>query len=63
MCIQGKTIYEITDALIKAGVRKTDGTTDWKVSAIKFIIKNRMYMGDALTRKTYSEGFPFKRKN
>ena len=63
MCIQGKTIYEITDALIKAGARKTDGTTDWKVSAIKFIIKNRMYMGDALTRKTYSEGFPFKRKN
>ena len=63
MCIQGKTIYEIRDELIRIGARKTDGTTDWKESAVKFIIKNRMYMGDALLRKTYSEGFPFKRKN
>ena len=63
MCIQGKTIYEIRDELIRIGARKTDGTTDWKESAVKFIIKNKMYMGDALLRKTYSEGFPFKRKN
>jgi len=63
MCIQGMTIYEIRDELIKAGARKADGTTDWKESAVKFIIKNRMYTGDVILRKTYSEGFPFKRKN
>lgn len=60
--INGKVSNEIARELAEAKVPKADGTTEWQGSAIRYMLKNVAYMGDALLQKSYSAGFPFKRK-
>lgn len=61
-CINGKTTNEIARELTEAKVPKADGTTEWQGCAIRYMLKNVTYMGDVLLQKSYSAGFPFKRK-
>lgn len=61
-CIKGKNMVEIAKELTEAKAPKADGSTEWNASGIRYIIKNVTYMGDVLLQKSYSSGFPFKRK-
>jgi len=60
--INGKTTGEIARELTKANVPKADGTTEWNRSGIRYIIGNVTYKGDVLLQKSYSAGFPYKKK-
>ena len=53
---------EVVVAINEETVTKADGTTEWQGCAIRYMLKNVTYMGDVLLQKSYSAGFPFKRK-
>lgn len=62
-CIKGKTIAQIARELKEAKVPKADGTCEWTTCGVRYMVRNVTYMGDVLLQKSYSTGFPFKRKN
>lgn len=60
--INGQNTNDIAKSLKDAKVPNARGTTEWSGTSIRYILKNVAYMGDVLLQKSYSTGFPFKRK-
>ena len=52
--VQGAGCLMIAKELRRAGEKKKDGTTDWKDSQIRGIIRNVKYMGDLVMGKTFT---------
>ena len=51
--VEGLGITEIADRLNKAGVRSQSGKA-WTTTAVRSILKNEVYVGDVIFRKTPS---------
>ena len=56
-CIEGKKPSEIAKAFIKKGYRKVNGRTDWSSLAVRDILRNERYTGDAICQKTYTQDY------
>lgn len=52
--LMGASIAKIKKALQDSGVRNASGGTEWTESAIRSILTNEKYCGDALLQKTYT---------
>ncbi|MBQ4525237.1 MAG: recombinase family protein [Bacteroidaceae bacterium] len=51
--VEGVGVTEIADRLNKAGVRSQSGKA-WTTTAVRSILKNEVYVGDVIFRKTPS---------
>ena len=60
--VNGKTTGEIAAKLTLENIPKSDGSTKWSTSGIRYILTNVTYKGDVILQKSYSDGFPFKTK-
>lgn len=54
-CLNGKTPTEIAKNFIRKGYVKANGREDWTNIAIKGLLTNEKYVGDALCQKTFTE--------
>lgn len=62
--LQGCGVIRISQILKKEGIPNRQGNPKWWPNAIRYILKNERYMGDALLQKKYTtETLPFKTKN
>lgn len=60
--LKGASTHEIARNLNDAGIPGKFGST-WKVSTIRYILRNEKYIGDMLCQKTYhTNTLPFKQK-
>ena len=60
--LDGCTLGQIKRELEKDGVPTAQGVERWSPSIIHNILTNEKYIGDALSQKSYSCGFPFVQK-
>ena len=61
--LQGNGVVRITQILMDEGIPNRQGKPRWRPNAIKYILKNERYMGDARLQKKYTtETLPFKIK-
>ena len=62
--VSGKGTTEIARLLTELKIPNKQGIEKWSPNAVSYIISNVRYKGDALLQKTYTDGFPYrKRKN
>lgn len=63
--LSGYSINRIKEELEREGVPSSTGKPEWSVSALRYMLKNEKYIGDALLQKTYTADFLSKkiRKN
>ena len=52
--LQGASLKQIGDGLMKDGVLTGAGKPKWRPESVKKILKNEKYIGDALLQKTYT---------
>lgn len=52
--LQGQTYHGIAKALTKEGIKSPGGKDQWNQSAVKSILSNEKYKGDALLQKSYT---------
>ncbi|WP_461206059.1 recombinase family protein [Clostridium sp. DL1XJH146] len=52
--LEGKKLSEIANYLIRNSYQKKNGRSDWSGVAVKALLTNEWYCGDALSRKTYT---------
>lgn len=57
MFLQGMTFHGIVVQLTKDGVKSPGGKDHWNQSAVKSILSNEKYKGDALLQKSYTVDF------
>ena len=61
--LAGRSLDWIADMITKLEVPRQEGKTDWRHSAIAYIIRNEKYIGDSLLQKKYStDTLPFQKK-
>ncbi len=54
-CLNGNSPSQIAKMFIRKGYKKANGRTDWSAIAVRDILKNERYTGDALCQKTYTK--------
>ena len=59
---EGKSLMRIAEELTNMQIKKSDGSSKWISSHIKYILSNVRYKGDSLHQKFYATEFPFKNK-
>lgn len=57
MFLQGMTYHGIANKLTEDGVKSPGGKDHWNQSAVKSILSNEKYKGDALLQKSYTVDF------
>jgi site-specific recombinases, DNA invertase pin homologs len=62
MFLQGKTPFGIAQALTADGIPSPAGKPKWNASAVKSILSNEKYKGDALLQKSYIADFLTKKQ-
>lgn len=62
MFLEGSTPFSIAKHLTEQGVLSPGGKEKWNVSAVKSILTNEKYKGDALLQKSYTVDFLSKKK-
>ena len=62
MFLQGRSPYAIAKLLTAEGIPSPGGKETWNAVAIKSILRNEKYKGDALLQKTYTVDFLTKKK-
>ena len=60
--LSGMGMEEIANALTAKGLESPDGCPTWSLASVRYILSNEKYIGDALSQKAYTDGFPFKEK-
>jgi len=55
--LAGHSVAGIKKELEKLGAHSATGNTEWKVNAIRSILRNEKYIGDALLQKTFVSDF------
>lgn len=60
--LSGKSLEWIAEQITKAGIPTTDNTPYWQQTSIHYILTNEKYIGDTLSQKTHSCGFPFRKR-
>lgn len=55
--LKGYSTTEIARLFIQKGYKKANGRIDWSSQAIKGILKNERYVGDAMCQKTYTKDY------
>lgn len=60
--LSGLSLYQISKELKKRGMKTATGLDDWRVGAIKAILTNEKYKGDALLQKQYTMDFLTKKR-
>ena len=60
--LQGRSPYAIAKLLTAEGIPSPGGKETWNAVAIKSILRNEKYKGDALLQKTYTVDFLTKKK-
>lgn len=53
--LKGNTPTQIAKMFIRKGYKKANGRRDWSAIAVRDILKNERYTGDALCQKTYTK--------
>jgi site-specific DNA recombinase len=54
-CLNRNSPSQIAKMFIRKGYKKANGRTDWSAIAVRDILKNERYTGDALCQKTYTK--------
>ena len=62
MYLSGMGLKAIANLLTHEGVPQNAGRQRWYIGTVRYILTNERYIGDALLKKTYRTGFPFKQK-
>lgn len=62
MYLQGMTLHGIAARLTEDGVKSPGGKDKWNQGAVKSILTNEKYKGDALLQKSYTVDFLTKKK-
>lgn len=62
MFLQGMTPYGIATQLTADGIKSPGGKDKWNAGAVRSILTNEKYKGDALLQKSYTVDFPTKKK-
>jgi len=62
MFLGGMGKQSIANILNAEGVPRRKGRTLWNEEAVRYILYNERYIGDALLQKSYFTGFPFQQK-
>ncbi len=57
LCLKGMSPAQIARAFIRNGYQKANGRSDWSGLAVRNILKNERYTGDALCQKTYTQDY------
>lgn len=61
--LNGIGIQNIANILIQDKVPRKDGKTEWSHSAVRYILTNERYIGDALLQKKYTtDTLPFRKR-
>lgn len=60
--LAGKSMDWIAEQMTKKGIPTTDNTPYWQHTTILYILTNEKYIGDTLSQKTVSFGFPFRKQ-
>ena len=62
MCIRdsltGRRSGWIAEQLTAKGIPSQSGAECWRETGIRYLLTNEKYIGDALSQKSYSCGFP-----
>ena len=53
--LMGQSFQQICDGLMADGIKTASGNEKWYSSAVKSILQNEKYIGDAILQKTFSE--------
>lgn len=56
-CINGNRPSQIAKMFIRKEYKKANGRTDWSAIAVRDMLKNERYSGDALCQKTYTKDY------
>jgi DNA invertase Pin-like site-specific DNA recombinase len=56
-CLNGDSPSQIAKKFIGKEYKKANGRTDWSAIAVRDILKNERYVGDALCQKTYTKDY------
>lgn len=59
--LQGDSMEEIVSKLNAQNIVGPSGSTVWYLHSVHYILSNEKYIGDALSQKSYTAGFPFQR--
>lgn len=59
--LQGDSMEEIVSKLNAQNIVGPSGSTVWYLHSVHYILSNEKYIGDALSQKSYTTGFPFQR--
>ena len=60
--LNGRSLEWIAAEMTKKEFPTTDKTPYWQHSTVLYVLTNEKYMGDTLTQKTFTSGFPFVRQ-
>lgn len=60
--LKGRSSGWIAEQLTAKGVPSQSGAECWRETGIRYLLTNEKYIGDALSQKSYSCGFPFVQK-
>lgn len=60
--LSGWSTQTIAEEFNRLGVPTKTGTNQWKHNHVAKILKNEKNVGDSMYQKSYTEGFPFKKK-
>ena len=57
LCLKGMSPAQIARVFINKGYQKANGRYDWSGLAVRDILRNERYTGDALCQKTYTQDY------
>ena len=60
--LKGRSSGWIAEHLTAKGIPSQSGAECWRETGIRYLLTNEKYIGDALSQKSYSCGFPFVQK-
>ena len=60
--LKGRSSGWIAEQLTAKGIPSQSGAECWRETGIRYLLTNEKYIGDALSQKSYSCGFPFVQK-
>ena len=60
--LKGRSSGWIAEQLTAKGIPSQSGAECWRETGVRYLLTNEKYIGDALSQKSYSCGFPFVQK-
>lgn len=60
--LKGRSSEWIAEQLTAKGIPSQSGAERWRETGVRYLLTNEKYIGDALSQKSYSCGFPFVQK-